>query len=64
MRRLVWLLTGVFVGFGLAHEMNKTDRGRAFFEAVNDRARDFRAAVGEGYRSRDTELRFGSSRAR
>jgi hypothetical protein len=59
MRKLVWLIVGVVLGFTLAHQVNSTARGRAFFEAVGERAQDFRDAVGEGYRIRDSELRFG-----
>ena len=57
MKSVTWLLLGVGLGFVLAHEVASTPRGRAVFDAVDAKCREFTAAVAEGYRSRDEELR-------
>lgn len=57
MKSFTWLLLGVGLGFVLAHEVAATPRGRAAFDAVDAKCREFTAAVAEGYRSRDEELR-------
>ncbi|SJM53967.1 hypothetical protein [Gulosibacter sp. 10] len=43
---------GVAAGFAVAHFVNSTPRGRAFFESVNTRVDEVKAAIGEGYRAR------------
>ena len=57
MKNSLWLVVGVGAGFLLAHRVNSTPRGRAFFEALDESTRRFGDAVAEGYRSRDAELR-------
>ena len=57
MKSVTWLLIGVCLGFVAAHEVASTPRGRAVFDAVDAKCREFTAAVAEGYRSRDEELR-------
>jgi len=62
MKNSLWLVVGVGAGFLLAHRVNSTPRGRAFFEAVDESTRRFGFAVAEGYRSRDAELRGRDTR--
>ena len=50
-------IVGVGIGFYAAHQVNKTPQGRAFFEDVDSKAREFRDAVVEGYKAREAELR-------
>lgn len=57
MRRLLWLVVGVGVGFVAAHQLNKTPEGRKFFEDVDAKAREFGSAVVDGYKAREAELR-------
>jgi hypothetical protein len=57
MKNVVWLLVGVAAGFALAHQVNKTEQGKAFFDDLNQKAHDFGAAVSEGYHQREAELR-------
>ncbi len=57
MRKLLWLVVGVGVGFVAAHQLNKTPEGRKFFEDVDAKAREFGSAVVDGYKSREAELR-------
>ena len=46
------LAGGIAAGFAIAHLVNSTERGRAFFAAVNERADEVTAAVKQGYRAR------------
>ncbi|HEY0259804.1 MAG TPA: hypothetical protein VGC18_08140 [Lacisediminihabitans sp.] len=57
MKNLLWLIVGVGVGFVAAHQLNKTPEGKRFFEDVDSRAREFSAAVVDGYKAREAELR-------
>ena len=57
MKSATWLLIGVGLGFVVAHEVASTPRGRAIFDTIDAKCREFTAAVAEGYRSRDEELR-------
>lgn len=57
MKSLFWLAVGVVAGFTIAHQVNKTAQGKAFFEDLDAKARDFGAAVSDGYRKREEELR-------
>ncbi len=57
MKNLLWLIVGVGIGFYAAHRVNQTPQGRAFFEDVDSKAREFGDAVVEGYRTREAELR-------
>ena len=54
MRKLMWLLTGVGLGFVAAHFVNQTPEGRRFFDRLNQGAREFSDAVASGYH--DVEL--------
>ncbi|MWC00276.1 hypothetical protein [Agromyces seonyuensis] len=56
MQRVVWFVIGVAAGFVVAHQVNRTDSGRAFFESVNAKADAFSRAVADGYHEREAEL--------
>lgn len=57
MKNLLWLILGIAGGFVIAHEVNKTQEGRRFFNSVDAKAREFGAAVADGYHQREAELR-------
>ena len=57
MRKLMLLLTGVGLGFVLAHFVNQTPEGRRFFERLGQGAREFSDAVASGYH--DVEIAAG-----
>ena len=57
MKNIVWLIIGVGVGFFAAHQVSKTPQGKQFFDDVNAKAHDFSAAVIDGYKAREAELR-------
>jgi len=63
MKKLLLLVVGVGVGFIAAHQLNKTPEGRAFFEDVDTKAREFGGAVVDGYKARESELRAAVSDA-
>ncbi|GAA0960878.1 hypothetical protein [Frigoribacterium faeni] len=57
MKSLILLTVGVVAGFALAHQYNKTPSGRRFFGGLDGSLTSFRAAVVDGYRAREAELR-------
>lgn len=57
MKSLLWFLTGLTAGFVAAHQFGKTEPGRQFFGDLDRKARDFGAAVADGYHAREAELR-------
>ncbi|SDK19332.1 hypothetical protein E3T54_07180 [Cryobacterium sp. Sr8] len=57
MKNVIWLAVGVAVGFVLAHEANKTQQGKQFFNDLDAKAREFGEAISDGYREREAELR-------
>ena len=63
MRSALLLLTGIGLGFVIAHQLNATARGRAVFHDLNARAREFGEGVSTGYRSREAELRGDAAAA-
>ncbi|HEV7811686.1 MAG TPA: hypothetical protein VGO99_01895 [Leifsonia sp.] len=56
MKSALWLVVGVGLGFLAAHQVNRTEQGRAFFREIDSRTREFTEAVVAGYRSRQAEL--------
>ncbi|TFD45197.1 hypothetical protein E3T55_19500 [Cryobacterium frigoriphilum] len=57
MKKFVWLVVGVAVGFVVAHEVNQTKQGKQFFNDLDVKAREFGEAISDGYRQREAELR-------
>ncbi len=57
MKNALFLAIGVAIGFVVAHQVSKTPQGRAFFDDVDSKAREFGSAVVDGYRAREAELR-------
>lgn len=56
MRTVLLIVGGIAIGFAAAHLVNKTERGRAFFDDVNGRVDAFTGAVRDGYDARTSEL--------
>ncbi|CAN5306831.1 hypothetical protein BH11ACT2_BH11ACT2_07380 [soil metagenome] len=56
MKNVLWLIVGVGAGFVAAHYVSRTARGKAFFEDIDSKAREFGDAVLDGYRERVAEL--------
>jgi hypothetical protein len=57
MKSILWFAVGIAAGFAIAHQVNKTQQGRQFFDELDRKAHDFGEAVSEGYRKREAELR-------
>jgi hypothetical protein len=57
MKNILLLVIGVGAGFAIAHQVNKTPAGKQFFEDVETRAKEFGAALIDGYKTREAELR-------
>ncbi len=57
MKGALLLIAGVAIGFVVAHEVAKTDKGRQFFDEVDSKAKEFGDAVVQGYKAREAELR-------
>jgi hypothetical protein len=57
MHRILWLIGGVIVGAFAAHLYSKTDSGSQFFTEFDSKTKEFRDAVSEGYKARESELR-------
>jgi hypothetical protein len=57
MGRAIWLLVGVAAGFAVAHVVARTPQGRALFDELDERLTGIGAAVVDGYRAREAELR-------
>ena len=57
MTRLVWLVAGIAIGFVAAHQLGMTSRGRALFDELDRKAKEFSGSLVEGYREREAELK-------
>jgi hypothetical protein len=57
MKNILLLVIGVGAGFAIAHQVSKTPAGKKFFEDVDSRAKEFGAALIDGYKAREAELR-------
>ena len=57
MKSALFLVIGVGIGFLVAHQVAKTPQGKAFFDDVDAKAREFGSAVVDGYKAREAELR-------
>lgn len=63
MKNILWLIAGVGIGFIAAHQVSRTPEGKQFFDEVDAKAREFGAAVVEGYKIREAELRAAVAEA-
>jgi hypothetical protein len=63
MKGALLLLAGVAIGFVVAHQVAKTPEGKQFFDDVDSKAREFGAAVVDGYKAREAELRAAVAEA-
>jgi hypothetical protein len=57
MKKIVWLIAGVGIGFVVAHQVNQTSSGRRFFTDIDKKTREFSDSLVDGYREREAELR-------
>jgi hypothetical protein len=57
MKNILLLVIGIGAGFAIAHQVSKTPAGKKFFEDVDSRAKEFGAALVDGYKAREAQLR-------
>ncbi len=57
MKQFLWLIIGLVAGFIVAHKVNETEQGKAFFANLDAKTRDFTDALVDGYKEREAELR-------
>jgi hypothetical protein len=56
-KKVLWLIAGIGIGFVVAHQVNKTAEGKKFFSELDKKTRDFTDSIVDGYREREAELR-------
>ena len=61
MKKLFYLVVGVVLGFAAAHVVSRNPSGAKFFDNLDSKAHEFGAAVMDGYRGREAELRAAAS---
>ena len=57
MKSVLLLVAGAAAGFVAAHYISKTPQGEKFFADVDEKAKEFGAAVVDGYKAREAELK-------
>lgn len=57
MKKFLWLIAGVAIGFVVAHQVNQTAEGKRFFSDLDKRTKGFTESIVDGYRERESELR-------
>jgi hypothetical protein len=62
-KKFLWLVVGIGLGFAAAHKISKSPQGKQFFADVDSKAREFGSAVIDGYKSREAELRAAVAEA-
>ncbi len=63
MKKILFLIVGIGVGFIAAHQVARTPQGKQFFDEVDHKAHEFGNAVVEGYKAREVELRAAVAEA-
>ena len=56
MKKLLWFITGVSIGVIAANQLKENPKAQELASDVSRRAKEFGAAVAEGYRERSAEL--------
>ncbi len=57
MKKALWLLVGVTLGFLAAQRFGKSTQGQELLGSLEARAREFGKTVADSYRARQAELR-------
>jgi len=56
MKKLLWFITGVSIGVIAANQLKENPKAQELANDLTRRAKEFGAAVAEGYREREAEL--------
>jgi hypothetical protein len=57
MKSAAWLVVGIVGGFVVAHQINRSQRGGAFFADLDEKLREFGDSIADAYKEREAELR-------
>lgn len=57
MKKFLWLVAGIGIGFLVAHQFNNTPKGKEFFKEFDKKTKEFSDSLIDGYREREAELR-------
>ncbi|MCS5733245.1 hypothetical protein [Herbiconiux daphne] len=61
MKKVLWLIAGIGIGFLVAHQFNQTPSGKKFFNEFDKKTKEFSDSLVDGYREREAELRAAIS---
>jgi len=61
MKKLIWFLAGIGIGVAAVKQLNENPKAQELAADVSKRAKDFGAAVSEGFREREAELAKAAS---
>jgi hypothetical protein len=56
MKKLLWFITGIGIGVIASKQVKENPKAAEFADDITRRAKEFGAAVSEGYREREAEL--------
>ena len=56
MKKAFWLLTGIAAGLVIAKQLDENPKAQAVVDDAAKRAKEFGAAIAEGFREREAEL--------
>lgn len=56
MKKIFWFVTGIAAGLAVAKQLAENPKAAALAEDATKRAKEFGAAVSEGFREREAEL--------
>ncbi|MFM6980785.1 MAG: hypothetical protein ACKOWE_05215 [Micrococcales bacterium] len=62
MKRIIWFAVGISLGYVVAKQLEENPQAQAIRDDVQRRAKDFGAAVSEGFREREAELAGASAK--
>ncbi len=63
MKKAFWLLTGIAAGLVIAKQLDDNPKAQAVVDDAAKRAKEFGAAIAEGFREREIELTKSAPRA-
>jgi len=56
MKKLTWFVAGIAIGTLVARQLEDNPKAQELLADAKDRAKDFGAAVSEGFRERESEI--------
>ena len=56
MKKLIWFVAGIAIGTLAVRQLEDNPKAKEFVKEAKERAKDFGAAVSEGFREREAEI--------